>query len=277
MPCIPFPLDRSVATFNDAMTLPRLSRRGLLVAGIAGVAGVAAAMPAQADLRQLVAAVRPSVLPVGTYSETDNPRFGFRGTGFVVGDGNQLVTNFHVLPPGAEVTSGPRMAVLIPREREGEVRLARVQSTDRAHDLALLRFDGSPLPTMPLAEAELTAEGSSVALIGFPIGGVLGFSPVTHRGIISSVTRIVLPAPTAQQLSARALASLRAGAFPIYQLDAVAYPGNSGGPLLDEDSGKVIGVINMVLVRGTRESALTNPTGISYAIPVRYVRELLGQ
>ena len=34
-------------------------------------------------------------------------------------------------------------------------------------------------------------------------------------------------------------------------------------------------MINMVLVRGTRESALTNPTGISYAIPVRFVRELL--
>jgi hypothetical protein len=31
----------------------------------------------------------------------------------------------------------------------------------------------------------------------------------------------------------------------------------------------------MVLVRGTRESALSNPTGITYAIPVRFVRELL--
>jgi len=29
------------------------------------------------------------------------------------------------------------------------------------------------------------------------------------------------------------------------------------------------------LVRGTRESALSNPTGISYAIPVRFVRDLL--
>ena len=259
------------------MTLHRITRRGLLVVGVAGVAGLGIALPVRADLRQLVAQAKPSVLPIGTYAATDSPRFGFRGTGFVVGDGNQLVTNFHVLPPSAEVDSGPRMAVLIPRGREGELRMARVQSTDRLRDLALLRFEGSPLAPLPLAEPELAAEGSSVALIGFPIGGVLGFSPVTHRGIISAVTSIVLPAATAQQLSARAVSSLRAGPFQIYQLDAVAYPGNSGGPVFDTLSGKVVGVINMVLVRGTRESALTNPTGISYAIPVRYVRELLDQ
>jgi hypothetical protein len=40
-------------------------------------------------------------------------------------------------------------------------------------------------------------------------------------------------------------------------------------------TGRVIGVINMVLIRGTKESALTNPTGISYAIPVRFVKELV--
>jgi S1-C subfamily serine protease len=248
-----------------------LTRRSLLVA-----AGIAA-LPAHADLRQRIIEARPSVLPVGTYSATDSPRFGFRGTGFVVGDGNQLATNFHVLPPSAEADSGPRMAVLIPRGPQGELRMARVQSTDRAHDLAVLRFEGNPLPTFSLAEPDLAAEGSSVALIGFPIGGVLGFSPVTHQGIISSVTSIVLPAATAQHLSARAVSRLRSGAFEIYQLDAVAYPGNSGGPLIDTTDGKVVGIVNMVLVRGTRESALTNPTGISYAIPVRYLRELLSQ
>jgi hypothetical protein len=31
----------------------------------------------------------------------------------------------------------------------------------------------------------------------------------------------------------------------------------------------------MVMVKGTRESALSNPTGLTYSVPVRFVRELL--
>ena len=61
----------------------------------------------------------------------------------------------------------------------------------------------------------------------------------------------------------------------IYQLDAIAYPGNSGSPLYDPRTGEVIGVINKVLVKDTKESALSSPTGISYAIPIRFVIELL--
>jgi hypothetical protein len=37
----------------------------------------------------------------------------------------------------------------------------------------------------------------------------------------------------------------------------------------------VVAVVNMVLVRGSREAALSSPSGISYAIPGRWVRALL--
>mgnify|MGYP006381527409 CR=1 FL=1 len=63
--------------------------------------------------------------------------------------------------------------------------------------------------------------------------------------------------------------------FEVYQLDAVAYPGNSGSPVYDVRTGRVVGVINSVLVKKTKEAALTDPSGITYAIPVRYVRALL--
>jgi S1-C subfamily serine protease len=86
---------------------------------------------------------------------------------------------------------------------------------------------------------------------------------------------MVLPPPTAAQLDAAAIARLRQPAFDIYQLDATAYPGNSGGPLLDADTGRVLGLLNMVLVKGNRESLLSQPSGISYAIPVEYLRALM--
>jgi S1-C subfamily serine protease len=57
----------------------------------------------------------------------------------------------------------------------------------------------------------------------------------------------------------------------------VAYPGNSGSPLYDGHTGEVIGVINAVFVKSTKENALKDPSGITYAIPAKYVRELLEQ
>lgn len=230
---------------------------------------------ARADLRALMKSVRESVLPVGTFSALNSPRFTFRGSGFVVGDGTLLLTNAHVLPDLAAAPS-PQLAVLAPRPEGGrDVRLATLLRVDRVHDLALLRLGGAPLPPLKIAAAGGVQEGLDVALIGYPIGGVLGFAPVIHRGIVSALTTIALPAATSQQLAARAAASLRDGPFAVYQLDATAYPGNSGGPLLDAQSGHVIGIVNMVLVRGTRESALSNPTGITYAIPAQFALELL--
>ncbi len=215
------------------------------------------------------------MLPVGTFSPLASPRFSFRGSGFVVGDGTLLITNVHVLPEAGQVPI-PQLAVLVSRADGGrEARMATVVSQDRLHDLALLRLDGPALPALPLAEAGRTREGTDVVLMGFPIGGVLGYSMVTHRGVIASVTAIALPSPTSQQLDARSVSRLREGPFPVYQLDATAYPGNSGGPLLDAQTGQVVGIVNMVLVRSTRESALSSPTGITYAIPVQFARELI--
>ena len=246
-----------------------------------GRVGIARAQPAdaRADLRRIVERARPSVLPVGTYSATTSPRFGFRGSGFVVGDGNLVVTNVHVLPAATEPESGQRLAVLAqsaaPGREAGDVRFASIVVQDPAHDLALLRIDGPPLPSLSLAAGERPAEGQAIALMGFPVGGALGFAPVTHRGIVASITTVALPAPSAAQLDPRALARLRAGNFEVLQLDATAYPGNSGGPVLDADTGEVIGIVNMVTVRGSRETALSAPTGISYAIPVRNLRALM--
>jgi S1-C subfamily serine protease len=113
--------------------------------------------------------------------------------------------------------------------------------------------------------------------MGYPIGGTLGFAPVTHRGIVASITTAALPAATASNLDPRALLRLREGNFELLQLDATAYPGNSGGPVFDATTGRVIGVVNMVLVKAGRESALSAPTGISYAVPVAALRALMAE
>ena len=125
------------------------------------------------------------------------------------------------------------------------------------------------------ASISTLAQAATVLLMGFPIAGALGFQPVTHRGMVSSIAPIVLPAANAGRLDERAIAAMRRGPFDIVQLDATAYPGNSGGPVVDAGTGEVVAVVNMVLTKGGREGALTNPSGISYAIPARWVRELI--
>ena len=234
--------------------------------------------PAVAGLEEVIVAAKPSVVAVGTYKSTDSPRFGFRGSGFVVASGNLVVTNAHVLPDAVPAGgSAGTLAVIVPGAADdaGRLRAATLVDIDRAHDLAVLRIDGAPLPALALANDVSAREGMEVAIMGFPIGGALGFTPVTHRGIVAAITAIALPVPGADNLSAQAIRRLRSGSFDIYQLDATAYPGNSGGPVLDAQTGKVVAVINMVLVRGSKESAIKYPSGISYAIPVRFVAELV--
>lgn len=231
---------------------------------------------AAADLPALIERSKPSVVLVGSYSPTDSPRFGFRGTGFAVGDGTLVITNAHVLPP-PEVTEAEQRVSIQVRTASGEwqLRMARIAALDRAHDLVALGMEGAAIPALRIAAPGLAREGRSVLLMGFPIGGALGFSTVSHRGIISAITPISLPASNARSLDPRALRQLRAGSFDILQLDATAYPGNSGGPVLDQETGEVVGVINMVLTKAGKESALTQPSGISYAIPASLLGPLI--
>lgn len=231
----------------------------------------------RADLSSTIAKVKPSVVIVGTYKTTNSPRFSLRGTGFVVGNGNLVITNAHVL---AQLAAEDVQAVLVIQIRVGpnelQMRPTTVLEVDKLHDLVLLRFEGPAAPALNVRDSDSVQEGQAIAFMGFPIGGALGFSPVTHRGMVSSIAAVALPTPSAQQLNEKTIRSLRAKEnFDVFQLDGTAYPGNSGGPLFDPDTGEVMGVVNMVFIKGTRESALTHPSGISYAIPSRFVLQLM--
>lgn len=250
-------------------------RTWLATAGVSAL-GLPVRAWADGELPELIQRSKPSLVLVGTYAETDSPRFSFRGTGFVVADGTYVVTCAHVLPdPAAPESARKLMVHTYAGDREWKARETELIAVDRLHDLALLRFRGAAVPAVKLAEPNQVREGAEIALMGFPIGGLLGFSQVTHRGIVSAITAIALPAPSARGLNELAVRQLREGAFSILQLDAVAYPGNSGGPVFDVRTGQVVGIVSMVITKGSRESALSQPSGISYAIPVDFVHRLL--
>lgn len=228
-----------------------------------------------AELPDTIEKVKPSIVAIGTYQKTQSPPFVFRGTGFAFGSGTHIATNAHVLPE-LTLPDGPEIAVLLAKKNgENELRRAKLLSKDLAHDLAVLRIDGSPLSALEIDGSLSVREGQDIAFTGFPIGGALGFSPVTHRGIVAAITPIALPGGNASQLSPRLINQIKQQKFNVLQLDAIAYPGNSGSPVFDASSGRVIGVINMVFVKGSKEAALSAPSGITYAIPIHFLLQMM--
>ena len=231
---------------------------------------------AAADLPQTISVIKRSVVGIGTFVKTRSPAVRFIGTGFVVGDGLSIITNAHSVPElDAEKMEVLGIVLSAGDGERVEFRPAQLVASDREHDLAHLTIGGKPLPALQLDDGPALPEGRELAFTGFPLGMVLGLHPVTHRALLSAITPIVLPSLTSGKLNAGAIVALQRARFPIYQLDATAYPGNSGSPLYDPQTGTVVGIINMVFVKGLKESAISNPSGITYAVPVSYARELL--
>jgi len=231
----------------------------------------------RAGLPEAIDRVKPSVVAVGTFQKTRSPAFVFRGTGFAVGDGTLVATNAHVVPDALQTEPSETMMVLVhvPGATEPQPREAKAIAMDREHDLALLRISGAPLPTATFGDSGAARDGQSIAFTGFPIGNALGFYPITHRGIIASLTPVAIPAATAGHLDARVVRNLKAGPFVLFQLDTTAYPGHSGSPLFDAETGEVIGIVNMGMLKGTKDKAVGQPSGISFAVPARFLQELL--
>jgi S1-C subfamily serine protease len=211
---------------------------------------------------------------VGTFERTRSPVF-VPGTGFVVDDGTLVVTNAHVVPPPPDPNRFEQLGVLIPsRGRAATFREARMVAPDSATDLALL-VERRSAAALRIGDSLAVREGQDVLITGFPIGGAGAVRGATHRGMVAAIAPIAIPQSRPVDLKPNVVRRINTGPFDIFQLDATAYPGSSGSPVYAPDTGLVLGVINMVLVKGTREAALANPSGITYAVPARYLADLL--
>ncbi|NOV28436.1 trypsin-like peptidase domain-containing protein [Methylomonas sp. EFPC1] len=247
-----------------------------LLALFTGLSTIATSHADEVNLPDILARVKPGIVAIGTYMPTRNPRAVFLGTGFAVADGRKVVTNAHVTAKKLDEEHLERYAVFYRHEQKEQMQIAELTVTDEDHDLALLKVDGGVLPALEIGDSLIVREGEQYAFTGYPIGMVLGLYPVTHRSIISAISPNAIPAIATRQLNVNMLKRLQTP-FNVFQLDATAYPGNSGSPLYDINSGKVVGIINKVFVQGSKENAISNPSGITYAIPAEHIKTLLKQ
>jgi serine protease Do len=237
----------------------------------------ACAVAAQ-DLPQVIRAVKPAIVAIGSYKKDRQPSAIVNGTGFVVGNGLTIVTSAHIFD--RKLADFEHWMVFVGHGDAVQARDMEVLCVDREHDVASIRLHGPSLPVVKLAAADGEAEGRAIAFTGYPLGAVLGLYPATARGIISALVPAAIPQNRATTLNSETIRRLRHN-FHVYQLDATAYPGDSGSPVYQADSGLVIGVIDSVFVKPTKETALASvvgtPSGITYAIPIQFVRELLAK
>jgi putative serine protease PepD len=166
------------------------------------------------------------------------------GTGIVLNDEGLILTNNHVV-------AGERQLVVSPGKDTSVTRAARLVGEEANDDLALIKVDPSGLGLEPLklVDSRSTQIGDTVYALGNPYG----LDETLTKGIVSALGREIL-APDGAKI-ARAI-----------QTDAALNPGNSGGPLLNQE-GNVIGIDSQIAsdqagVSGSQPGS----TGVGFAI-----------
>jgi S1-C subfamily serine protease len=226
----------------------------------------------QNDLVGLIKKTKPSVVSIAMLTPLESNAPSILGTGFVVGNGQYVVTNYHVVAKELDPNVVQHYVALSGEGKTPKIHKTTIVDIDPVHDTAILKIE-SRLPALALARNDFADPGTSIVMTGYPIGAVLGLYPATHTGIIAAVAPDANPARNADDLTLQMLSRLKEP-FLIYQLDITAFPGNSGSPVYSRETGEVLAVLNKVFVSAGKEAALSSPSGISYAIPIKQVRAL---
>ena len=250
--------------------------RNLAFAALFGLGGMASGGGSAARLPEnfpdVVAQVRLGLGAVGTYNPAHHPPLVFTASGFFIDNRGHFVTADHAIESIAERKHLGDLRVFLPSDAEPEGHTAKVLARDARFDVAVLEVQGGDYCPLAIGDSAAAREGQSIALCGFPFGIQLGLHPSTCVGIISSISPIAVPAINSRQLDAETIEALR-HPFNIFQLDATAYPGNSGCPLFDPRTGKVLGVVNRAGISKTKERIIS--TGMSYAMPIHLAKDML--
>ena len=160
----------------------------------------------------------------------------FSGTGFAISSDGYLVTSYHVVKDADSVFI---------ESRAGERFRVKNIYRDQAHDLAILKIDDANFTSfgsLPYAfKSDLSDLGERVYTLGFPREDM-----VFGEGSLSSKTGFE-------------------GDTTSYQISIPLNPGNSGGPLLD-NQGNLIGVIS---------GQQLDQQGASFAVKSAYLKQLV--
>lgn len=155
------------------------------------------------------------------------------GTGFLVSSDGRIATNFHVIDTCRAVSV---------KFANGDIYDApMVVDTDVRKDLALIRVKAVNTPALPLGDSDDLEVGQRIYSIGNPSG----LQNTLQDGLVNGFRQVT--------------------GYKLVQVSASLNPGNSGGPILDEE-GAVVAIAARI-VRGAEN--------LGFAIPINYLKGYL--
>ncbi|MFT7028817.1 MAG: serine protease Do [Nonlabens sp.] len=168
------------------------------------------------------------------------------GSGVIITSDGYIATNNHVIEGASEIE------VLL---NDNSTYPATIVGVDPDTDLALIKVEGTNLPTVAFGDSEQMQIGEWVLAIGNPFD----FRSTVTAGIVSAKARNI-------NILARSGSNTRIEAF--IQTDAAVNPGNSGGALVNL-KGELVGI----------NTAIASPTGAfagySFAVPATLVKKVI--
>lgn len=179
------------------------------------------------------------------YIETDKGS----GSGVILTQDGCALTCAHVVSGAEEIYVRYQKS-----PEEFDVVKAELIVSDRVKDMAVLKLEGSCYDYAYVDDSEqLPRPGRDIVILGFPFGSrmnddVMELGISFTKGYVSSNQTISGQKRTLLDISAKA--------------------GNSGSPVIDYITGKVIGILSGSYTGGAR-----NAEEINYMIPIQYVFE----
>ena len=160
------------------------------------------------------------------------------GTGFFITADGYVVTNYHVIEGGTEITV---------TTHDDEEYSAEIVGYEANNDLAVLKVEGENLPYVTLGKSEDLLVGDQVVAIGNVLST---FASSLTVGYVSGVDRVV---------------DTEGVAMNMIQTDVAINSGNSGGPLFNM-KGEVVGITTAKFSGNSSSGASIE--GIGFAIPM---------
>jgi serine protease Do len=168
------------------------------------------------------------------------------GSGVILSAEGYIITNNHVIAKASEIE------VMLSDKRTFKAKLV---GADTRSDIAVIKIDGTNLPTVPWGDSSTLKPGAIVMAFGNPFG--LSFT--VTRGSVNAVGRSGLGIEDYEDF---------------IQTDAAINPGNSGGALVNV-RGQVVGINTAILSPTQGPGGQGGWAGVGFAIPSNTAKHIM--